>query len=256
MLALFSFVGFESATTLGEEAQNPLRSIPRAVILSALLAGVFFLVCSYGTVLGFAGTGVDLGTNSAPFRFLSARAGVWMVGPVIDVGVLVSMFAATLACVMAAARVLLLMAHDGLVSERLRKTHAKHESPARAALIAGVLAFLPAGALVARGVSGMDVYGYMGTLAVFGFLTAYALLAVAMVAYLRRRGRLSVAMVALAGAALLAMLGALAGTLFPVPPAPYKYFAYLYVAYLTLGMGWYARSRERVRVAAMRRNGA
>ncbi len=34
VLALFSFVGFESATTLGSEAHNPLKTIPRAVILS------------------------------------------------------------------------------------------------------------------------------------------------------------------------------------------------------------------------------
>jgi len=38
VLALFSFVGFESATTLGSEARNPLKAIPRAVIQSALLA--------------------------------------------------------------------------------------------------------------------------------------------------------------------------------------------------------------------------
>src|SRR5580698_5318652 len=44
VLALFSFVGFESATTLGSEAHNPLKTIPRAVILSAILAGLFFIV--------------------------------------------------------------------------------------------------------------------------------------------------------------------------------------------------------------------
>jgi amino acid transporter len=32
VLALFSFVGFESATTLGAEARDPLKTIPRAVI--------------------------------------------------------------------------------------------------------------------------------------------------------------------------------------------------------------------------------
>src|ERR1700723_1834942 len=35
VLALFSFVGFESATTLGAEARDPLRTIPRAVIQSS-----------------------------------------------------------------------------------------------------------------------------------------------------------------------------------------------------------------------------
>src|SRR6202047_5372270 len=47
VLALFSFVGFESATTLGAEARNPLKKIPRAVHQSALLAGAFFTVCAY-----------------------------------------------------------------------------------------------------------------------------------------------------------------------------------------------------------------
>src|SRR5579863_4411829 len=36
VLALFSFVGFESATTLGAEARNPLKAIPRAVIQSSI----------------------------------------------------------------------------------------------------------------------------------------------------------------------------------------------------------------------------
>ena len=44
VLALFSFVGFESATTLGAEARDPLKTIPRAVIQSAILGGVFFIV--------------------------------------------------------------------------------------------------------------------------------------------------------------------------------------------------------------------
>ena len=36
ILAIFSFVGYESATTLGEEAKNPHINIPRSVLLSAL----------------------------------------------------------------------------------------------------------------------------------------------------------------------------------------------------------------------------
>ena len=42
-VAIFSLVGFESATSLGEEARNPLHSIPSAVILSVIAAGAFFI---------------------------------------------------------------------------------------------------------------------------------------------------------------------------------------------------------------------
>jgi len=40
VLAIFSFVGFESATSLGREARNPLKSIPKAVLLTPILAGI------------------------------------------------------------------------------------------------------------------------------------------------------------------------------------------------------------------------
>jgi amino acid transporter len=47
VLALFSFVGFESATTLGSEARNPLKTIPSAVLQSSMLGGAFFTLCAY-----------------------------------------------------------------------------------------------------------------------------------------------------------------------------------------------------------------
>jgi amino acid transporter len=58
VLAVFSFVGFESATTLGAEAKSPLQNIPRAVIFSTITCGLFFVVMSYIEVLGFSGLAV------------------------------------------------------------------------------------------------------------------------------------------------------------------------------------------------------
>src|SRR5271155_800168 len=60
VLALFSFVGFESATTLGAEARNPLKTIPRAVLQSAVIAGAFFILSAYTEELGFHVVGQDL----------------------------------------------------------------------------------------------------------------------------------------------------------------------------------------------------
>src|SRR5450631_519144 len=165
VLALFSFVGFESATTLGSEARNPMKTIPRAVIQSAILSGAIFIVCAYAEVLGFRIVGQDLGASQAPMRVLAGVGGVPVLGILIDIGALVSLFAGTLACITAAARVLLLMSHHGLAHDGFRATHAVNDTPTRALLATGVAAVLPVAILAQRGANGLDVYGWMGSLA-------------------------------------------------------------------------------------------
>jgi amino acid transporter len=247
VLALFSFVGFESATTLGSEASNPLQTIPRAVIQSAILAGAFFTVCAYAEVLGFHTAGRDLGTSQAPMRVLAQVAGSRVLGLLIDIGALVSLFAATLGCITAAARVLLLMAHNGLAHGSLRATHALNQTPSRAVVITGIAAVLPVAVLAARGASGLDVYGWLGSLATYGFIVAYALVCVALPRYLRSHGVYRPAARIIPGLAGLAMLLALVGNLYPVPEGPYGKLPYIYLAYLIAGLAWFRFRGQRTR---------
>ena len=240
VLALFSFVGFESATTLGAEARNPLKTIPRAVIQSALLAGAIFIVCAYAEVLGLRSAGEDLATNSAPMRVLAKVGGVPIFGVLMDIGALVSMFAGTLACITAAARVLLLMSHNGLVHQSFRTTHARNETPTRAIVITGAAAVLPVAILAARGASGLDVYGWMGSLATYGFIVTYGLVCIALPRYLSAHGAAHSGAIFISILASLAMLLALVGNLYPVPEGPYGKLPYVYLVYLAIGLSWFA----------------
>jgi amino acid transporter len=249
VLALFSFVGFESATTLGAEAHNPLKTIPRAVIQSSVLAGIFFTVCAYAEVLGFHTAGQDLGTSQAPMYVLAQVGGVPVLGLLIDIGALVSLFAGTLACITAAARVLLRMAHDGLAHESLGTTHARNHTPGRAVVITGIAAVLPVAVLAARGSSGLDVYGWLGSLATYGFIVAYALVCVALPRYLRQHDAFQASARVVAGFAAAAMLLALAGNLYPVPEGPYGKLPYIYLAYLIAGLGWFMVRARRKKAA-------
>jgi amino acid transporter len=242
VLAIFSFVGFESATTLGAEASNPLRTIPRAVIQSAIFTGLFFILCAYLETLGMHTAHQNLGESTAPMRVLATLAGVNLLGPLIDLGALVSMFACTLACITAAARVLMRMGHNGLVHNRLGSAHHKNATPAAAVLVSGLLTALPVVVLALRGVTGSDIYGWMGSLAVYGFLTTYALAAIALPIYLTRNHHLTRGTLLLSAATVLAMLLALAGTLYPVPDRPYNWLPYVYLSYILCGMAWFAIS--------------
>jgi amino acid transporter len=250
VLAIFSFVGFESATTLGHEARNPLRTIPRAIIQSAVLSGIFFLIASYVETFSFRQLHQDLGTADAPFHLLAPLAHVPFAATLIDIGAFVSMFACTLACITAAARVLLKMAHDGLAPSPLRRTHHANETPHLAVLTTGLAVLLPTVLLSARGVSGMDIYGWMGSLAVYGFLTIYFLVAVALPFYLHRNAMLTPAALTLSIVAALAMVLAMAGSVYPVPTQfPYNYLPYLYLAYLILGLIWFTLAHRRTATA-------
>jgi len=240
VMALFSFVGFESATTLGSEARDPLKSIPRAVIQSAILTGAFFTVSAYAEVLGFRGSGQDLGSSQAAMHVLSRVAGVPMFGLLIDLGALVSLFAGTLACITAAARVLLLMAHNGLAPGSLGATHARNETPGRAVLVTGAAALLPVVLLAALGASGLDVYGWMGSLATYGFIVAYALVCVALPRYLQQHGALRPSAQVISWLACAAMILALVGNLYPVPEGPYGKLPYIYLTFLVAGLLWFA----------------
>jgi amino acid transporter len=246
VLALFSFVGFESATTLGSEASNPLKTIPRAVLQSSILAGAFFVLCAYAEVLGFHTVGQDLGASQDPMHVVARVSGVPWLGLLIDIGVLVSLFAATLGCITAAARVLLLMAHNGLAHNSLRATHATNQTPSRAVVITGVSALLPVAILAARGASGLDVYGWLGSLATYGFIVAYGLVCVGLPHYLRTHNVFRPGAQIIPWLAGLAMLLALVGNLYPMPEGPYGKLPYVYLAYLTAGLLWFAfRARNK-----------
>jgi amino acid transporter len=234
VLAIFSFVGFESATALGHEAKEPLRTIPRAVLQCALGAGAFFILAAYAEVLGFRGTGLAFDKIDSPMHVLANRAAVPMLGIIIDAGAMISMFACALACITAAARILLLMAHNGLVPIKLCKTHSRNDTPHLAVVLTAIVSLVPPLVLNALGFSGSDIYGWLGSFAVYGFITIYGLTCVALPLQLKKQGALSTPLLVIAILGGASMVMTLAGTLYPVPGPPYSWLPYLYFAYLLI----------------------
>jgi amino acid transporter len=245
VLAIFSFVGFESATALGHEAKEPLRTIPRAVLQCALGAGAFFILASYAEVLGFRNAGLALDKSDAPMHVLANQVALPALGVIIDAGAMISMFACLLACITAAARILLLMGHNGLVPSRLCSTHSRNETPHVGVLITAAAVGIPTLALTALGYAGTDIYGWLGSFAVYGFLTIYGLTCIALPLKLKRQGALSTTLLVVAVLGGVSMVMALAGTLYPVPDAPYSWLPYLYFFYLLVALAFFFRSRQK-----------
>jgi amino acid transporter len=239
VLAMFSFVGFESATTLGNEAREPLRTIPRAVIQCAILAGVFFMLCSYSEVLGFRGESSKLSDSTSPLHLLAEKAGISPLGVAVDVGAFVSMFACVLACTTAAARVLLRMAHGKMLHRALERTNKRHGTPGTAIALSVGLMFAATVAMALRGITGSDMYDLLGSLSVFGFLTAYALVAVALPFARRAMGQRSYWITAISVITVLVMILIVIFDIQSATDANHARIPWIYLTYIAAGLALY-----------------
>lgn len=245
VLSIFSFVGFESATALGGEAREPLKTIPRAVMQCAILAGVFFMLCSYSEVLGFRGEQTQLSDSTSPLHLLANRAGISPLGIAIDVGAAVSMFACVLACTTAAARVLMKMAHSRLIPRALEQTSSRHGTPGAAIALTTALTFAPTAVLALRGVQGSEMYDWLGSLSVFGFLTAYALVALALPFARRALGQHSHWVAALSIVTVVVMILIVVFDLRSATDAIHARIPWIYLAYIAAGLAWYFLRRSK-----------
>jgi amino acid transporter len=245
VLSIFSFVGFEGATTLGGEVRDPLRTIPRAVLQCALLAGGFFMLCAYSEVLGFRGQSAALSSSTSPLHLLAAKAHVSPLGVAIDCGAFISMFACVLACATAAARVLLRMAHDGLLPSALQRTSARHGTPGAAVALSTALMFAATVAMTLHGDTGSTMYDLLGSLSVFGFLTAYALVALALPFARRALGQHSHVLAAVSVLTVAVILMIAIFDLNSAEDFVHARIPYLYLGYITAGLAWYALRRRK-----------
>lgn len=243
VLAVFSYVGFESATSLGDEAKNPLQLIPRAVIISTVVSGLFFIVLSYIEVLGFEGYKTSFDKTEAPLNVLASLVGVGFFGILISIGAMISFFACTLASINAGARIFFSMAQHGIFHPSLGKAHGTNETPHVALTMAALVVFIIPASVSMFGVKVLDSYGYFGTIATYGFLLAYILISVAAPVYLYRQRNLRLGDVVIAVLAVVFMIIPVIGSVYPVPPAPYNVFPYLFLMYLVVGGGWFLMLR-------------
>jgi amino acid transporter len=245
VLALTGYVGFESAASLGQEADNPRRAVPRAIRINVIACGIYFIIGSYIYILGFDKMGMDITQSAAPLNDLAEGAGVSWLRYVIDLGIAIGFIAVTVAALTAVSRILFNMSGEGLVPRSLSRVSSTHRTPSVALLLVGAGV---TGAVVISEIAGLtpvDILGYYGSIATYGFIVAYLIVSLAAAGYLRRLGVLKpIHLVpSILGAA--AMATVLYYSVHPVPDYPYNIFPYVFLGLLVPGMGAYLILRKR-----------
>jgi amino acid transporter len=235
VVAIFSLVGFESATSLGEEARDPLRTIPTAVIASVLVAGAFFVICAYAEVLGARGLPTPLDKLGTPLDALADSVHAPLLKLAIDAGALLSSFSITLAALNAGARIIYSMGRDGLFPAPLARSHGRFQTPHIALVVFSAIALLIGAGMIGAGLSPIDAFNDTATLGSFGFVAIYAFVALGAPIYLRQRGELRPRHIVVAVGTIALLLIPAVGSVYPVPPPPSNYFPYAFAAYMALG---------------------
>jgi amino acid transporter len=245
VVAIFSLVGFECATAFGDEARNPLKTIPRAVVLSLLISGAFFVFVTYVMVQATHGSNPPLDQMDAPLNTMAELAHVPLLQVPLSLGAMVSFFALCLSCINAGGRVIFAMGRHGLFHPATADAHQRNATPHIAVTIMAAIAFLAPASAAISNIAPLDIFNYAGTLAAFGFLLPYVLITLAAPAYLTKLSQRRPIDVLICVASLALLVIPAVGSVYPVPAAPVMYFPYLYLAYIAAGVAWILHVRRR-----------
>lgn len=246
-LAVTAFVGFESGASLGAEARNPRKAIPRVIMFTAACAGAVYIFATYTSLLGFQQIGAPIVESASPIDELRVYGGVDFLRYPVAAGVAVSLFAIVLSSVNALTRMLFTMAREGVLPDWLGRTHPRHRTPyAGIFLIAPLLFVVP---LVMREIANADAasaFTYIATPATFGFMFAYVLIAAgAPVLVYRAIGRLDWRPVLAGVVAAAAMIATYIANITPTPPWPLDMMPYLFAGLMVVGGLVYVAIRAR-----------
>jgi amino acid transporter len=199
-IAILVLVGFESCTALAAETKDPHKNIPRAVILSLVVQGLFAYMFEYFAAsymvseklagadsTGAAVTGMAAAAaSSAPIGDMAILAGNAVLGGIgfglmisIAVTVAIAIFGTTLSCLNTAVRVSYAMAQDDEMPELLGAMHGKYFTPHRAVWVLVVVSCLIAaiGVQSVVGLTGITLASNFGTFVLYALTCVWTIIA-------------------------------------------------------------------------------
>jgi amino acid transporter len=261
VFAFTGFIGFEAAAVLGEEAANPRRAIPRAILTAAVVAVVWYVFVTWTMSVGFGTANAGKwAQNPTPLDALAGRyAGSWL-SVLVDVAVIVSVFIAALAGVHLTARTFFAMGREGGLPRVFAWTHPRFKTPWAGIALSLLITFL-LGVTLGRhwnkpAPAPFTYIQFMALTATLAILAVYILVSLSgMLSFARERtggAQLNPLLDVVLPLTAIAICGyTIYKSVHPLPPSPMKWGPWVALAWVAAGLlvtGWLAATRpERVR---------
>ncbi len=146
-IVFFAYIGFDAVSTAAQEAKNPQRDMPIAIIASLLICTVLYIAVS-----AIATGVVPYGQLDVPdpIAKVASAAGLGWMTRVIELGAIAGLSSVILVQLLGQSRVFWSMANDGLLPPVVNKIHPKFKTPWITQIVLGVLVAIPAGFLSVR----------------------------------------------------------------------------------------------------------
>jgi len=246
VFGFLSFAGFEASATLGEEAHNPSRDIPRAILGVAIFGGIYFVVVTAVEMMGFGTSAKGITAFGSSPSLLgdlgSSYVGSW-VGNVITAGTTVSAFGCCLACTVGAARLIYAMSRDSFGTRGAGAAHSRWGTPVAATGIVTVMAVIIYVVYVAVSASPSKVannaFLWSGTIGTLILLVVYVLATIGMtlLVFVRRKMPSVPAWQVIIPVAAIAVLGyTLYRNVYPYPTGDFRWFPIVAGAWLLVAV--------------------
>ena len=147
----FSYIGFDAASTAGEEAKNPRRDLPRAIIFSMLIVTSMYVLVAV-TAIGARQWQWFEGARAPLVEIVEQITGSSLAVLIFAVAAVLAIFSVVITVLYGQSRILLTMARDGMVPKFFGRVSQRTGTPLVGTLTVGVLvaitaAFIPLGEL-------------------------------------------------------------------------------------------------------------
>jgi basic amino acid/polyamine antiporter, APA family len=137
-IIFFAYIGFDAVSTGSEEARNPSRDLPLAIIGSLVICTIFYVLTAVGA-LGIASP-AQMSSSDAPLAAaLDQGAGISWAAGILALGAVVAITSVVLVIMYGQTRIFFAMCRDGLLPQRLAKVNQRYGTPARLTIGLGVL---------------------------------------------------------------------------------------------------------------------
>ncbi|TMW46351.1 hypothetical protein DOY81_008570 [Sarcophaga bullata] len=133
----YGFVGFDCIATTGEEAINPKRNIPLAIVISLII--IFLSYFGVSTVLTMMIPYFEQ-DHDAPFPAAFDAIGWPTVKWIVTIGAIFALCTSLLGAMFPLPRVLYAMGNDGILFKKLSKVNNYTQTPLIATIISGLFA--------------------------------------------------------------------------------------------------------------------